>query len=327
MAVHPILTAAVVFTATFGGLYVPATAQEAVPDLNTEIISTAEELREVEVPGSNVIVVAGTSLQDSKVNDYISSMLQPTAIGQESVYARLNVPLCPSVLGLSKDIEQAIEARIRNVAAVVGIETDDKVDCKPSMHLMIVDDGRNVIRQLRKKQPRKSFASVPLTERDKIELGEGPVYSWNLLAGVNPITGQPAPAGALIVEDGTQVPRYNFIPVATRLTVPVLIEFANTVVLIETAAIEGLTTDQIADFALMRALIPLRDGHAEGITAQNSILGLFDDQNNAAGRLASLTRMDMALLGALYQTSNTVSADRQRGRMTARFREIMHELE
>ncbi len=275
------------------------------------------------------IVVTGERLPDKAVNRYIYDMLRPEAVGQERQYPRLVGGLCPSVIGFSAEVEGIVEARLRLVAEAAGIEVADAETCSPNLHLMRVEDGRTTIRYLRQTQPRAAFGFIPLWRRDQLERSGGPVFAWHQVAasGIasglavnnNVISGSAFAAGDLAA---------NYIPNASRSSMPVTLAFSHSVVLVEDKALSDVTAIQLADFALMRGLMTAReDEHRDGARTADSILNLFDEAVEPQDRMPSLGRMDLALLTSLYAVAGDVRVNQQRGRMVATFRKVLEELE
>lgn len=258
------------------------------------------------------------------VNRFIRTVMR----APKGQYARFNAPICPSVIGFSDTVEALIEARIREVAEAAGIEVA-RPRCKPNLHLMAVEDGRETIRSLRSRRT-GAFGQMLPAYRDRIERGEGPVFNWHAVFPVSTDDGRnraalgtgyvpdvvsdPGRGGiSLLSENGFNAGMTN---VKSRLLQPVKQDITHGFVLIESKALLGLSPIQIADFAAMRGLLSA-DPDNEDLGPVATIMTLFDDAKDA--QLPGLTEWDLALLAALYRAPADLSADRQRSLMAKLF--------
>lgn len=310
---------------TILGLCVSSPALAAQPEQTDAVGSDID----TQIDPDDAIVVTGSRLPDKKINRYIYDMLRPQAVGQQGQYARLAEPFCPSVLGFSKKAESVIEARMRKVAAAAGIEVDEKSDCRPNVHLVRVESGRETIRFLRRNKARGAFGNTPIHQRDTIERRSGPVFSWQQtfsygadsrqIIDPNPINGGAFDPAALGI---------NFIYDNPRLRMGAEAGFRHATVLVERDALDDVSAIQLADFAVMRGLVPAReDEFRQGARTADSILNLFDPSVKTDARLPSLGRMDLALLTSLYAAPDNVNANRQRGQMVKTFRAVLAQVD
>ncbi|MEM7689661.1 MAG: hypothetical protein AAF291_11635 [Pseudomonadota bacterium] len=280
-------------------------------------------------PDDNAIVVTGRRLPDKEVNRFIYDMLRPLSVGQDDQYPRLSDPFCPSVIGFTPTAKTVIETRMRTVAKAAGVELGDPGDCKPNVHLMRVEDGPAMIRELRKTAPRAAFGEMSRPQRASLEAGEGPVYTWQQTLRYGADSGQVISGNAADLGPGDpSALNFNFIYENPRLRLGANTAFRHATVLVERAALDDVSAIQLADFAVMRGLVPAReDRHRKGARTQDTILNLFDRAADPDERLPSLGRTDLALLTALYAAPDNVNANRQRGRMVATFRKVLDELD
>jgi hypothetical protein len=276
------------------------------------------------------IVVTGERWPDTEINRYIYDMLRPAAVGQTGQYPRLAAPFCPSAIGFAQEVEAALEARMRLVASAAGIALAEEADCRPNMHLVRVVDGSETIRALRKRRVRGAFGAMPPPEITRLQRMEGPVFSWQQ------VVQNSRESGMVLGDSNAGVDplnpfNINFVApncVNGRLCLPVQLVSRHSVVLVEDAALDDVSVTQLADFALMRGLIPAREEeHRARAREADTILNLFDETIAAEDRMPSLGRMDFAMLTALYAAPANVNANRQRGRMVAVFREALEALE
>lgn len=292
------------------GLSVPAHAQSDPPE-----------------PSGPTIIVPGdldTSERKRAVNQFIRAVMR----APKGQYARFSEAICPSVIGFSSKVETLIEARIREVSEAAGIDIA-KDGCKPNLHLMAVEDGRQTIRKLRSRRT-GAFGQMLPAYRDKIARGDGPVFNWHAVfpistddgrnrarlgSGYVPSAGSDPGRGglSLLAEDGFKAGMTN---VKSRLKQSVKQDITHGFVLIEREALLGLSPIQIADFAAMRGLLSANP-ETEDLGPVSTIMTLFDVEKDA--QLPGITEWDLALLAALYKAPVDLSADRQRSLMAKLF--------
>jgi hypothetical protein len=97
--------------------------------------------------------------------------------------------------------------------------------------------------------------------------------------------------------------------IGSRLVSDIRRDIASAMVLVERSAVVGKTTNQIADYAVMRALAVIRPRQAAG---NDTILSLFDP---AVSPPAEMTAFDRGYLRGLYTGAGNQLVDVQRGRI------------
>lgn len=310
------------------GLLFSGAALAAQPDPEAE---PSGQLDPVEAPVTpeDAIIVTGKRLEDKEVSRFIYDMLRPLSIGQETQYPRLKKPFCPSAIGFTEAAEELIEARMRKVAAAAGIAVAQDDKCRPNMHLVRVEDGPEMIRYLRTKAARSAFGLMPPHLINTIERRKGPVFSWQQMLQYGADTGQAIAPNLVNAGPGDPATLgINYIYSNPRLRMGANSLFRHATVLVEREALDNVSAIQLADFAVMRGLVPAReDEYRRTARSKDSILNLFDPALEPDDRLPSLGRTDLALLTALYAAPENVNASRQRGRMVNTFRTVLDELE
>ncbi len=258
------------------------------------------DLGEDDPPGEGQIIVEGNRAEgDQKkvVNRAIRALLQAEGANQ---YARFEHPVCPSAIGFPEAIGDAIEDRVRIVAEAGGTGAGPQ-DCKPNLHIVLVDNGPEMIRMVRSKR-QGAFGWLQPSERDRIAKEPGPVYNWHAVFPVSAENGEPVDDGFLVTA------------VASRILQPVTQNIAHAVVLVERKAVDGVTAIQLADFAAMRGMLKVK-GPDEGLGKMETIMRLFDAGTMPEDHPPSLSQWDLALLRALYAVRSDRTADRQRSAM------------
>jgi hypothetical protein len=157
------------------------------------------------------------------------------------------------------------------------------------------------------------------------------LFSGFSTAKVRELLRQPDPAVVWHVEeivdaDGVRIPpdAANVLLVnrtvtpATRLTPGTRIAFVGAALVIDEQVLPGLSTRQIADYAVMR-LFSKSDPNRLDATSPESVLMIIGAQADESIPL-SLTRWDLALLKGLYENSGNAYAATQRAEIVASMR-------
>jgi len=286
--------------------WIPASAEVAVESDENEIVVTAQKKLK------------------AAIATHISTVISDQSDGQ---YARFAKPLCPAVIGFGEKNAAFIEKRLRAIAKAADIQTGSS-KCDPNIHVLVVEDGNEMLEFLRRKH-RRAFGTLTPYQRDKIQNAQGPTYNWHIVetvsaddGGSRSVAGTGFAGGAsygLLSDAGANAGRTH---VKSRIAVPVRQELNHGFLLIDKAAVQGLSVVQIADYAAMRTFLQTKEG-STGITAADSILSLFDTEESAADRVQSLAPWDLALLTALYKAPTNVPARLQRSSMFQNFEKAL----
>ncbi len=277
-----------------------------------------------EAADDDTIVVTGSPITDDAVADFVKAVTVEAGGDQ---LAAFHAPVCPVSFGLPDAFNAVIEARIRAVADQAGIEVADE-GCSPNIAVFVADDGAELITRLRTEHP-DMFAGRDASDNRGLVLQEGPVRAWQVL-DVRGSDGRPVRRVNLIdlrqLGKGiVYVPRAKILDGVppSKLTRSTRQDLALSYVVIDVAAIDGLSLAQVGDHAAMRALAQTdpRDAAAIG---QPTILSLFADRNAGRSPAEAITDWDAAFLKSLYETRRTVSAGLQRSSMS---RIVKEELE
>lgn len=270
------------------------------------------------------IVVTAQKRLKAAISNHISTVISNQSGGQ---YARFSKPLCPSVIGFSEENSAFIEKRMRAIAKAADIQTGS-TKCVPNIHVLIVEDGKEMLDFLRRKH-RRAFGLLTPYQRDKIQNGPGPTYNWHIVetisaddGGSRSVAGTGFAGGAsygLLSDASANAGRSH---VKSRISLPVRQELNHGFLLINKEAVQGLSVVQIADYAAMRTFLQTKEG-STGNTNADSILSLFDTKESASDRVQSLAPWDLALLIALYKAPTNTPADLQRSSMFQNFEKAL----
>lgn len=270
-----------------------------------------------EKQSSSDILVIGTKKKTEIFKDVITRQFKVRGGGRFSgQYATFSAAICPSVGGFSDKHNKAVEDRIREVAAIVGIPVA-AAGCSENLSVLAVENGPNAIQELRKKR-RGMFAALSHYERDKLMNGDGPVYSWKAIGKLSTGSGADAKGGRISIPAG--VGSLGPISVGgqrshvkSKLVQSTFEGISHAYVLIENAQLRGITPNQLADYAAMVSLIDIKpDSNVTSLP--DSILTLFDGEDDGI-RPVSIAQEDLFLLTALYKAPRSLKATGQRSAM------------
>ena len=196
---------------------------------------------------------------------------------------------CPAVLGLSHALDDQIAARMRQVATAAGVRPAPP-GCRTSALVFFVDNKPAFLKEFRRQQP--AYFKDPKGDLWSPPRESGPAVSWQL-------TQQLDPQGNTLGRDPETGVRYvESVEGGSRITSMITLAVAMSVVIVERKALLGLSTTQIADYALMRSLT---DRGPENLkdTKRFSVLGVIDAPMGSETP-ASLTRWDLAYIKGRY---------------------------
>jgi hypothetical protein len=259
----------------------PAAAQsETVAD--EDIVVTAPE-RDREAVRDQASAIAGTERSRD-----------PLARFQDSV--------CPGVIGLRPEFATAIADRMRFNAERLGLNLRDAGECDANVLVYFVPGVDAVMAGMFANDAvtRSNFVTLSDRERRLLKNERGPTRAWS-------ITSRRSADGLL-----EQIGKVVEIRDTGRIQIGTREDLEVSIVLIDLNAIAGLTTQQLADYATMRALAETREPREAG--KLGTILTLFASDGDRAGEL---TPFDLAYLGNLYSGSANVESSRKLGGVAA----------
>jgi hypothetical protein len=260
------------------------------------------------------IVVTGQRDLDQEVADFVQA-LTPAAPGAKQL-SRFEHRICPAAAGLSPEQNRVVVERIRRVAKAAGLGVD-KPKCRANIVVLLTRDKRALIETLARRHP--AYLG-DLSRREVRRLAEtpGPAAAWHL-------------AGPPRTADGTELPEQDGVfinrttRVASRITMAVRPQTAAAIVVVETGALTGLTTTQLADYAAMRTLVR-SDPAALTASAAPTILKALDAPMGSEVPV-TLTRWDMGALRAAYESPLNLRAAAERSEIQRRLAESLQEAE
>lgn len=245
------------------------------------------------------IVVTGN--MDQPVRNYVAAMVKPAASDR---IARFEKAVCPAALGLPPDFNAAITRRMRAVAQAAGLPVAP-AGCAPSILLFVAKDRTQLVSQLRRERS-ELFGRMSAEAMDRLATSSDPVIVWHLYeergADGRSLSGG-FREGQPMIQDAVT---------SSRLLSANRTDLAVAAIVIKGDAANGLTPTELADYALLRALVESSPAEAPNVGVP-SILTIFRDKQAGTPAPLSLTEWDLAFLKALYRTSNALAAGAQRG--------------
>ena len=222
----------------------------------------------------------------------IENLLRPS-FSLDGQYARWKQPICPHVYGLKPLPAWFVEHRIREVAEMIGAPLDREDPCIPNIGVVLTLDPQASLmsiadkaplliqggnQKLQVKYPVQAWYASFLDNSDGRKIIDIP---WELVTP--PLDGPPLVGGTS----------------SNRLYTNVSPEMAAATVLVDSKAVTGMTLGELGDYLAFMTLA--QSGQYGDCMEAPSIANLMLDKCPAANRAHSLSRIDLALLGALYQ--------------------------
>lgn len=274
----------------------------------------------------NPIIVQGERLPEATLEERATQFVRATGVAAgRTPAARWIDPVCVQVQGLEEAGQRAAEAKMRKIAASVGISVaPDK--CRPNIVVSFTGDGAGLAQEIHRQDSRR-LALLSARARENVLNSPAPIrwmYSTEVrgrdgqMVNADGGAGQTAPAthdgsgaGSALGGDMTMMHYENSI--VSTLTNRIL---TSAIVIIDTDHAMGRKLDSLAAYAALVAYAEIRNLDA---TPDGSILGMFETSTPPRG----LTPQDAAFLRALYRIPLDREAMRHRGQLV---HEITREL-
>jgi len=247
---------------------------------------------------SSPIVVQGVRNQRQAATDYIDKVLPPSF---EAQFGRFEEPLCPDTVGLPDNLRGEVLSRIRRVATAAGLQLGAQ-GCTANLLIVVVDDKKALIEGMKHKKEAYLYG-LGGAEVKRLENAPGPVAAWQI-SDVIGADGMP------LRVDGDGFPRLFTTVPPSRLVNTTRKRLLGAVVVFEQRGLVDVSTRQLADFALVRAVTPIEP--RERAAPSSSVLSLFEGGLRPTDAPQSLTWWDLAFLKALSATRSDIVADLQR---------------
>jgi hypothetical protein len=247
-------------------------------------VSLAAPASAAEKPDDEIIVEGQTERQ---VREFLWRAITPVS-GRK--VARRDEPVCFTFDNLDAGLEAALRARIAENLAAIGSDLSEP-GCTPNATVAFPRRAPAFVNWLKDKQP-QVFNSLYGAELRRFMGTPRVAYTWHYLPEkADQIERQrnnsvafiraDENAGGLVGQAGTPAISHSF-------------------TVIESAAIEGLTINQLADYITVQSLVMMEPENRKEIPS-NSILRLFDEKGANPEAPEEMAQVDRVLLGVLYR--------------------------
>lgn len=274
-------------------------------------------------PGRDSILVQGERLTPEAARERAAAFVRTTGIAaSETPAARWTDPVCPRVLGLTREGARSAENVIRAIAVQVGATVATE-PCDSNVVVSFTADAAALVREIDRREPRRLSDLPPDVRRSLLE-GSAPVRWWHTsetrdMSGDN--GGQGRTSAATIGTDinargrGAGSDLANDVPTTMRYSNSIISTYAarsllSATVIIDQDAVMGRRLSAVAAYAALVALAEIRPVDTP---PRGSILGLFA----GAEPPARLTAQDIGFLRTLYRMPLDRQARYHRGTLVA----------
>jgi hypothetical protein len=249
-------------------------------------------------PQSDAIVIQGVRDTRSRATQYVDDILP---VGFDTQFGRYQDPICAKTIGLPEPLQQEVLDRIRKVATAAKIDIG-KAGCSPNLLLVVIADKKAIIDGMRKE--RQSYLyGVGRSQQVRLASSSKPYAAWQIKDVIG-ASGEP------LTVDGDGIARLFTSTPLSRLRGTTKPRTLGALVIVETRALRNVSTRQLADFALVRGLMPADQSDKD--PPSSSVLSLFNAGVTAESGPQSLTWWDLAFLKSLRLVPDDEYASVQR---------------
>jgi hypothetical protein len=250
---------------------------------------------------SDAIIVQGVRDQRKEIGRFVDAL---TGGSKQAQLSRFDEGVCPATIGLGDAQNVAVARRMLDVARAAAIPAA-KPGCRPNVLLMVVPDKADLIGQLQRKYP-AYFEGMERAEVKRMRRDPSPAAAWHVERRVD--------ADGVEVEHDRTTDQYivERTDSPSRLSTASRPQFIASIVVVERRSLGGLTVNQLADYAAMRAFAKTDPGRLN--RGAPSILAALEAPMDSPVPL-TLTEWDLAFLKSLYASDGNKSAASQRGEM------------
>lgn len=258
------------------------------------------------------IVVTGKSEQTpAAVRKQARKITQVGGGVYHTPLAQFQDPICPGIIGVSREVAEVMVDRIRDTAEQIGLDTAREGTCTPNILVIFVANGQQAIKALAK-QRSYLFQRITAPELRAMIADKGPVHAW-VNTTVRSRQGDELQGSADL--DLMNPPRLNVAQSQSHIFLAHRLDIVSSIVMIDLPAANGMSAVQLADYATMRAIVRTRPVEAD--TSVSTILSLFDP---AGARPAALTDFDQAYLRTIYGSIANLNAASKLAHINKRLR-------
>lgn len=194
---------------------------------------------------------------------------------------------------------QRIRDNIRALELAVGT-----AKCQPNSWVGFVSDSYKSVIQLRLEQP-EMFSELHDYEIDRVLAGSRAAQAWHALEAKG-VDGKPFNYAEIEINGVKKTVRVNNQFQTGRLSPTTRVDMKGSIVLFDRELSSGKTVRQLADYATLRLLAPVREPSTDPGDIQ-SILSLFSE---IVMPPAGLTEFDWSYLDAYYKLQRGAQSER-----------------
>jgi hypothetical protein len=247
------------------------------------LLSAPATAETAEEPGE--IIVEGQA--EKQVREFLWGALTPVS-GRK--VARRDEPLCIVFDNIDAGLEAALRTRIAENLAAIGSELAVP-GCTPNATVAFPRSAPAFVQWLEETQP-QVFGSLYGAEQRRFARTPRVAYTWHYLPEkADQIERQRNNSVAFFRADETAG------GLAGQIGTPAI---ARSFTVIESSAIDGLTTTQLADYVTLQAMVMLEPEMRES-PPSSSILSLFGQTGANTQAPEELSKVDRVLLGVIYR--------------------------
>ena len=251
------------------------------------------------------IVVEGRKERQSQIQRFVGALTETHFRGQ---IARFEWEVCPVALGMPENQVRRFEERIRQVGRAAGVPIAEP-GCDANAIVIVTPEKRATMRMLKREYP--ELFRTELRERIRPDF-DAPVSAWQVQGR---LTRDGLAVGVVDSAMGTYY-QSEVTDSSSRLTPATRPHFKASVLVVDLAALRGLTLTQFADYAAMRLYAHTQPSRLDRTTVP-TILNIVDAPMGAEVPL-TLTQWDLGFLRALYGSAENRYAEQQRREMRRR---------
>jgi hypothetical protein len=254
------------------------------------VLAQAGTDNEASEPGT--ITVTGNREKQAAAAANQAKAITPKPAGDVPL-PRHFAPLCVMTFGIDPNYGAVLAERVTANTKALGLPVGGQ-GCSPNVWIGFVRNSKDQVKRLRETNP-EMFRDMKQFEIDRIFKGSGAVQVWHSTEQRS-YDGKPL---ATMTINGREVktnPQYQ----AGRTVSPIRTDINGSLVIFDLDRANGLTVQQLADYATMRILVPVLDiAEVEPGSTVPSILALF--AKGADPRPDGLTEFDWAYLSGFYR--------------------------
>lgn len=259
--------------------------------------------------GEQIVVTANRDVK-REIRDFVGALTSAPVRGQLS---RFEWKVCPGVLGVAPSQKEKLVTRMRRVAKAATIPLAREA-CTPNVLLVVTEDKKKFIEALNSRYP-EFLGGMTRGQLRRLLQAPGPAAAWQVDGPPLNADGKPLGVARAMIEKQQPDADGSFYMNDTsrsgsRVGPGARRHFQAAVVVVESKALDGLTTTQLADYAAMRAFARMdpADLPAGG---QPTILKVLEAPMGSPVPV-TLTALDLGFLRGLYGTNGNLYAGAQR---------------